>query len=116
LIPEPLAELAITPDLTTATIPAAGGGTAAGRARAAGSLVGGVRALDEDTLTRRRRVLGDDAPDTLTSASQVANDLLGLGDYLKRGSSRKRCRVNSADLLSLGEYQSAWQLQNEPGR
>ena len=41
----------------------------------------GARALDEDTLTRRRRILGDDHPDTLTSASQLAQDLFGLGNY-----------------------------------
>ena len=40
-----------------------------------------ARALDEDTLTRRRRILGDDHPDTLTSASQLADDLFGLGNY-----------------------------------
>ena len=37
--------------------------------------------LDEDTLTRRRRVLGDDHPDTLTSASNLAVDLHALGEY-----------------------------------
>ena len=44
LIPERLAELALALDLTTATDPGrGGGGPAAGRAGAAGSLVGGVR-------------------------------------------------------------------------
>ena len=32
-------------------------------------------------MTRRRRILGEDHPDTLTSASQLANDLFGLGNY-----------------------------------
>ena len=39
-----------------------------------------ARALDEDTLARRRRVLGDDHPDTLTSANNVAADLRALGE------------------------------------
>jgi hypothetical protein len=41
-----------------------------------------ARALDEDTLARRRRVLGDDHPDTLASASNLANSLRGLGEHL----------------------------------
>ena len=34
-----------------------------------------ARELDEDTLARRRRVLGEDHPDTLTSANNLGNDL-----------------------------------------
>ena len=34
-----------------------------------------ARDLDQDTLARRRRVLGEDHPDTLASASNLANDL-----------------------------------------
>ena len=34
-----------------------------------------ARELDEDTLARRRRVLGEDHPDTLISANNLANDL-----------------------------------------
>jgi hypothetical protein len=37
--------------------------------------------LDEDTLARRRRVLGEDHPDTLTSAFTVASELAELGEY-----------------------------------
>ena len=37
--------------------------------------------LDEDTLARRRRVLGDDHPDTLTSAYILAAKLSEQGDY-----------------------------------
>jgi hypothetical protein len=37
--------------------------------------------LDEDTLIRRRRVLGEDHPDTLTSASNLAADLRALGEH-----------------------------------
>ena len=40
-----------------------------------------ARALDEDTLARRRRVLGDDHPDTLTSANNLAADLRALGEH-----------------------------------
>ena len=39
-----------------------------------------VRALDEDTLARRRRVLGDDHPDTVISAHNLAADLRALGE------------------------------------
>jgi Tetratricopeptide repeat len=38
-----------------------------------------ARELDEDALARRRRVLGDDHPDTLASASNLATDLRALG-------------------------------------
>ena len=37
-----------------------------------------VRILHEDTLTRCRRVLGDDHPDTLNSASNLAASLSAL--------------------------------------
>jgi hypothetical protein len=37
-----------------------------------------ARALDEDTLARRRRVLGNDHPDTLASADNLAADLRAL--------------------------------------
>ena len=37
--------------------------------------------LDEDTLARRRRVLGEDHPDTLTSAFHLAGELTELGEY-----------------------------------
>ena len=39
-----------------------------------------ARELDEDTLARRRRVLGDDHPDTLNSATSLAADLRALGE------------------------------------
>ncbi|HEY6425444.1 MAG TPA: tetratricopeptide repeat protein, partial [Pseudonocardiaceae bacterium] len=38
-----------------------------------------ARELHEDTLTRRRQVLGDDHPDTLRSAHNLANNLGALG-------------------------------------
>jgi Tetratricopeptide repeat len=40
-----------------------------------------ARALDEDTLARRRRVQGEDHPDTLASASNLATDLTDLGEH-----------------------------------
>ena len=40
-----------------------------------------ARDLDEDTLARRRRVLGEDHPDTLASASNLAADLANLGEH-----------------------------------
>ncbi|MFI7601207.1 FxSxx-COOH system tetratricopeptide repeat protein [Actinoplanes sp. NPDC049681] len=40
-----------------------------------------ARQLDEDTLTRLRRVLGDDHPDALSSAGNLAVDLTRTGEY-----------------------------------
>ena len=39
-----------------------------------------ARDLDQDTLERRRRVLGQDHPDTLYSAYNLAADLRELGE------------------------------------
>ena len=39
-----------------------------------------ARDLDQDTLDRRRRVLGQDHPDTLTAAHNLATDLRELGE------------------------------------
>ena len=39
-----------------------------------------ARELDEDTLARSRRVLGEDHPDTLRSANNLAADLRELGE------------------------------------
>ena len=39
-----------------------------------------ARDLDQDTLDRRRRVLGEDHPDTLASANNLAVDLRELGE------------------------------------
>jgi hypothetical protein len=40
-----------------------------------------ARQLNEDTLTRYRRVLGDDHPSTLLSANNLAADLRALGEH-----------------------------------
>jgi hypothetical protein len=40
-----------------------------------------ARDLNEDTLARRRRVLGEDHPDTLTSAGNLTLDLHALGEH-----------------------------------
>jgi len=37
--------------------------------------------LDEDTLARRRRDLGEDHPDTLAAASGLAVSLRAAGEY-----------------------------------
>ena len=52
-----------------------------------------ARDLDEDTLTRRRRVLGDDHPDTLGSANNLAADLSALGEH-------ERARALAEDTLT----------------
>ena len=39
-----------------------------------------TRDLDQDTLDRRRHVLGHDHPDTLASAANLATDLRALGE------------------------------------
>jgi hypothetical protein len=40
-----------------------------------------ARRLGEETLTRQRRVLGDDHPHTLLSATLLAHTLRELGQY-----------------------------------
>ena len=40
-----------------------------------------ARRLDEDTLARRRQVLGEDHPYTLTTAHNLARDLRTLGEH-----------------------------------
>jgi hypothetical protein len=40
-----------------------------------------ARALDEDTLSRCRRLLGPSHPNTLTSAYNLARDLSALGEH-----------------------------------
>ena len=91
-----------------------------------------ARTLDEDTLARRRRVLGEDHPDTLTSANLLANDFYTLGGYqqartLYEDTLARRRRVqgeddsdtlatasNLARLLSvLGEHQQARTLTED---
>ncbi len=41
---------------------------------------GDARQVTEDTLARRRRVLGEDHRATLASATSLANDLRALGE------------------------------------
>src|SRR3712207_6054188 len=48
-----------------------------------------ARKLDEDTLARRRRVLGDDHPDTLESADNFAVDLHELHEPGEHEQARK---------------------------
>ena len=88
--------------------------------------------LDEDTLARRRRVLGDDHPDTLTSANNLAVDLRELGEHeqardLDEDTLARRRRVlgddhpdtlSSAsnladDLRALGEHEQARALDED---
>src|SRR4051794_30893787 len=40
-----------------------------------------ARELGDQVLNRRRRLLGDDHPDTLTAASQLGTAMLQLGEY-----------------------------------
>jgi Tetratricopeptide repeat len=94
---------------------------------------GGCRwQLDEDTLARRRRVLGDDHPDTLTSANNLAAGLRAAGDHegarrLDEDTLARQRRVlgddhpstlRSAgslaiDLRALGEHEQARLLDEE---
>ena len=52
-----------------------------------------ARELQTDTFIRRRRILGEDHPDTLTSASRLAADLRALGEY-------QQARVLDEDTLA----------------
>jgi hypothetical protein len=44
--------------------------------------VDAARELNEDTLARRRRILGEDHPDTLASANNLAIDLRALDEQV----------------------------------
>jgi hypothetical protein len=85
-----------------------------------------------DTFTRSRRILGEDHPATLTSASFLGLVLWSLGDYqearqLLSGTLARGRRILGEDhpttlssatvlgtvLWSLGDYQRARQLQND---
>ncbi|MFN2494663.1 MAG: FxSxx-COOH system tetratricopeptide repeat protein [Pseudonocardiaceae bacterium] len=93
---------------------------------------GPARLLFERALTDHRRVLGEDHPQTLRSASYLALDLLGLGEYerardLDKDTFTRFRRVlgedhpdtlRSASLLALvlralGEYERARQLDED---
>jgi hypothetical protein len=91
-----------------------------------------ARELDEDTLVRRRRVLGEDHPDTLASASGLAISLRAVGERqaareLNEDTLARRRRVLGEDhpdtlaaasnlvgaLFELGEYQAAKELNED---
>ena len=88
--------------------------------------------LDEDTLARRRRDLGEDHPDTLAAASNLAVSLRAAGEYqaareLDEDTLARRRRVLGEDhpdtltsafilageLAELGEYQAAKELNED---
>ena len=88
--------------------------------------------LDEDILASRRRDLGEDHPDTLAAASNLAVSLRAAGEYqaareLGEDTLARRRRVlgedhpdtlTSADnlagaLFELGEYQAARELNED---
>jgi tetratricopeptide (TPR) repeat protein len=91
-----------------------------------------ARHLDEDTLARHRRVLGDGHPNTLTSANNLAIDLHELGEHeqarrLNEETLAHRRRVLgddhpntltsasnlAADLHALGEHEQARHLDED---
>ncbi|MGH3804445.1 MAG: tetratricopeptide repeat protein, partial [Pseudonocardiaceae bacterium] len=91
-----------------------------------------ARQLDEDTLTRLRRVLGEDDPRTLASASNLASNLWALGQYeaarrLYEDTLTRSRRVLGKDhpntlasasnlavaLRGLGQYEAAHQLNKD---
>ncbi|MFG3048993.1 FxSxx-COOH system tetratricopeptide repeat protein [Streptomyces sp. NPDC048241] len=91
-----------------------------------------ARSTIEDTLSRRRRVLGEDHPDTMQSANNLANTLRQMGEYtearrmLEEALSRRR-RVLGEDhpdtlssagnlaavLNSLGEFAEARRMHED---
>ncbi|WP_433264687.1 FxSxx-COOH system tetratricopeptide repeat protein [Actinosynnema sp. CS-041913] len=91
-----------------------------------------ARGLDEDTLARRRRVLGHEHPDTLRSAQRLAVDLAESGQHqtargLDEDTLARRRRVLgdehpdtlwsahnlAANLSGLGKYQAARGLDED---
>jgi putative methionine-R-sulfoxide reductase with GAF domain len=94
--------------------------------------VGGAIQLDEDILTRYRRVLGEDHPETLRSAHNLAVGLRALGEHeqarqLHEDTLTRRRRVLGEDhpdtlrsannlannLSALGEHEQARQLHED---
>jgi tetratricopeptide (TPR) repeat protein len=91
-----------------------------------------ARELDEDTLARSRRVLGEDHPATLLSASSLGLDLHLLGEYerareLDEDTLARRRRILGEDhpstltsasnlaveLRQMGEYERARELDED---
>ncbi len=91
-----------------------------------------ARELGEDTLARRRRVLGEDHPDTLTSADNLVMILGRVGEHraareLAEDTLARRRRglgedhpdtltsafILAAALFELGEYQAAKELAED---
>ncbi|MFI7598993.1 FxSxx-COOH system tetratricopeptide repeat protein [Actinoplanes sp. NPDC049681] len=91
-----------------------------------------ARELDEDTLARYRRVLGDDHPDTLAAANNLADDLRQVGEHerarqLDEDTLARRRRVLgddhpltlgsannlAVDLRQVGEHERARQLNED---
>ena len=61
-----------------------------------------ARDLDQDTLDRMRRILGEDHPSTLNSANNLAADLRALGEVqaardLDQDTLNRRCRILGED-------------------
>jgi len=65
--------------------------------------------LDEATLTRRRRALGEDHPHTLTSANNLAKELQQLGEHQQARESEDHWRGRLISSIC-----SAY-LRSEPG-
>src|SRR6185312_4611750 len=63
--------------------------------------------LDEDTLARRRRDLGEDHPDTLAAASGLAISLRAVGGHPGTLTSASNL---ASSLLHRGEHQAAREL------
>ena len=63
--------------------------------------------LDEDTLPRRRRDLGEDHPDTLASASNLAISLRAVGGHPSTLTSASNLAIS---LTRRGEHQAAREL------
>ncbi len=66
--------------------------------------------LDEDTLARRRRDLGEDHPDTLASADGLAISLRAVGGHPGTLTSASRM---ASSLLHRGEHQAARELDED---
>ena len=66
--------------------------------------------LDEDTLARRRRDLGEDHPDTLAAASNLAVSLRAVGGHPGTLTSASNL---AAGVSHPGEYQAARELDED---
>lgn len=67
-----------------------------------------ARDLNQDTLDRYRRIVGEDHPDTLNSASNLANKLRDLGEVQAARDLEQDTLDRRRRILGPGRPRAAW--------